>query len=65
MGYEKTKKMDSSHGQPATNSVRPRINAPIRPEKIDFHINETIRIYPQQIASIIESFKAWSSQWEI
>lgn len=61
--------MDNQNGKPATGVGRKGQEeikyVAIRPEKIDFEIREIIRVYPEQIVQVIDSFTQWARQFDL
>jgi len=59
--------MDGEYGEPAADSVgsgKIPLDKMPKSEKIDFHFNDILRVYPDQIPMIIKSFEDWARQFK-
>jgi hypothetical protein len=62
--------MDNQHGEQTADSIGAG-EIPVnslaglpRGEKVDFHFNDILRVFPDQIPHIIRSFESWAKQWK-
>jgi hypothetical protein len=53
--------MDGQPLQSSADSIRTS-KTPI--EKVDFHFNDILRVYPEQISLVITSFQDWARQFK-
>lgn len=64
MGNTKTEKMGDKNGQSSVDSIRQQDQTQLKPEKVDINIHEIIRVFPDKICEVIDSFQKWSSQFK-
>lgn len=53
--------MDGQSMQSPTDSIG-QSKTPV--EKVDFHFNDILRVYPEQIPHVIQSFQDWARQYK-